>query len=786
MLNPPDRPTLRKMIAAVLPLDSDFHALCIDRFPETNRRIGSGMNRDEKVNLLLEVENPEEIVRALQAQDPARYAKHIQSIGLPLRAVETRMASQPLSPSKPVTHSGGPTMTSTNGGQEPGGLPTLAAIRADVVIVTALKEEYDEARKVDDGAVDDWTEDPELIDREVAFRTYQTASGQPLRVALTWATRMRATTAADTAGRLLDKLGAKCVAMCGVCAGRRGRVQPGDVIIGDLLYTYDAGSTQIEYDEDGTKHERFQSDPDPVPLNDAWRHRAQAFKPPSNATWILNRPATLAAQGDWILSRLHASDDPQTHAESKQRCPAWKEALHRLQELGYVTISKQAKVSLRREGKAYISRVLLEHRGTLPEPPPWKLHIAPIATGGNVMRDPKLFERLSSSMRKVLGVEMEAAAIASVAHARSLPWLVMKGVMDHADHDKDDLLKSFAARASAECLILFLRQNPPGGRPRAAGPGTVAGSTVTTIPKGSGAASAPQASTAPSAPGPRGAKPVSSEELAELKKKLEAVLRRHDPLVKALGKYASPAKAGCDPVKAIAAALTSLSARDVVSDLNTLTQQDAGLQSAVRELLVHVLPLAVDWQEMVAHAEAAKRPDALELPLRTMTLAEVINARLDNRSCLFAPGDGDLQGVAHVPLPSVVDAPFFDLDGQGMADALTSNLWQAEQTSGTPLPGQGAWGQLKKSAANPREFGAAVETEINKPNRKLNRYLLFMDAKLVEAGMDEADLDASWSITHHALKQTLPGLRLVRLKGRDAEWKQEYGLVSDIRDLHNP
>ena len=149
----------------------------------------------------------------------------------------------------------------------------------------------------------------------VAFRTYKASNG-PLRNTLTWASRMRLKTAADTAGRLLDRRSAQCVAMCGVCAGRRGKVQPGDVIVGDLLYTYDAGSVQVEYDPDGTKHERFQADPDPVPLNETWRHRAQAFKPPVNSAWILARPATLAAQGDWILARLPGGEDPMTHRES--------------------------------------------------------------------------------------------------------------------------------------------------------------------------------------------------------------------------------------------------------------------------------------------------------------------------------------------------------------------------------------------------------------------------------------------------------------------------------------
>jgi hypothetical protein len=37
----------------------------------------------------------------------------------------------------------------------------------------------------------------------------------------------------------------------------------------------------------------------------------------------------------------------------------------------------------------------------------------------------------------------------------------MKGVMDHADPDKSDNFKKFAARASAECLIAFVRAHLP-------------------------------------------------------------------------------------------------------------------------------------------------------------------------------------------------------------------------------------------------------------------------------------------------------------------------------------
>ncbi len=273
---------------------------------------------------------------------------------------------------------------------------------------------------------------------------------------------------------------------------------------------------------------------------------------------------------------------------------------------------------------------------------------------------------------------------------------------------------------------------------------------------------------------------------AELKQKLEEVLRESPALVKALHGYLSPAGAERDPVKAIANGLTLRHARDVVKDLSELTQQDPTLRGAVVKLLGHVLPLAVDWDDLLAQAEAQKvKPDVLELPLRTMTLAEVINARLDGRSCQLVAGGYDMQGVAHVPLPSVAYAPMFDAEGQGLAQAVLSNLWQEQQTSHTLLPDREEWQQIGKSTTTKEEFFTAAKTEINKRGRKLNRYLLFMDAKLATAGIDNQSLDEWWNITHHALQQTLPGLRLVRLKGRGAEFEKECELISDIRGLHN-
>ncbi len=93
---------------------------------------------------------------------------------------------------------------------------------------------------------------------------------------------------------------------------------------------------------------------------------------------------------------------------------------------------------------------------------PFKVHVAPMGSGSQVVEDEQIWNFISEHMRKTLGLEMEAAALGAVAHAqrdKKLDALVMKGVMDFANHGRDDHFKEFAARASAECLIAFLRDH---------------------------------------------------------------------------------------------------------------------------------------------------------------------------------------------------------------------------------------------------------------------------------------------------------------------------------------
>ena len=87
-----------------------------------------------------------------------------------------------------------------------------------------------------------------------------------------------------------------------------------------------------------------------------------------------------------------------------------------------------------------------------------------MGTGTRVIEDEKVWSFVTQAMRKTLGLEMESAALGEVAHRQrqyKLDAVVMKGVMDYADHGRDDHFKEYAARAAAECLLWFLREHVP-------------------------------------------------------------------------------------------------------------------------------------------------------------------------------------------------------------------------------------------------------------------------------------------------------------------------------------
>src|SRR4051812_15791269 len=117
--------------------------------------------------------------------------------------------------------------------------------QADVIILTALKEEYDAVLQVHTGACpgSDW-ETTDSAGQEVSFRSFQGTQGRQLRVAVIQAPEKGGVAAVGAVAPLVKTYAPQCLAMCGVCAGRQGAVELGDVIVADLLWDYDIGKLE--------------------------------------------------------------------------------------------------------------------------------------------------------------------------------------------------------------------------------------------------------------------------------------------------------------------------------------------------------------------------------------------------------------------------------------------------------------------------------------------------------------------------------------------------------------
>ena len=319
----------------------------------------------------------------------------------------------------------------------------------DVVIITALKEELDALLEVTTGILEPWHDGPE---GDVRYHL-ATLEGQrgPVRVAAMRLTQMGGVATAMAATRLTDLLTPGCLAMCGVCAGHPEKTDLGDVVIADRVFHHDQGKL---------KAGGLEADLWVYSLNARWLHAAQDLVGPAEGFHGYVTSEDEAGQR-WFIEQLLAGRDPMRSAALRRHVPdARREAiLESLRgKLGYVSFQGGA-FSLTEAGRI-AGQEQRAFRATLVTERPYHVHVGPIGSGNAVVADGGIWDRLAEDqgMRKALAVEMEAASVGQLAHERSLPFVVVKGVMDHADQGKDDRFKGFAARVSAEVLLELLRR----------------------------------------------------------------------------------------------------------------------------------------------------------------------------------------------------------------------------------------------------------------------------------------------------------------------------------------
>lgn len=324
----------------------------------------------------------------------------------------------------------------------------MAVDHIDVLVLTALREELDALLQVTAAVRGGWTPtrgDPPLHVAVLEGR------GGPIRVAAARLTKMGGVATASRAARLIEVVKPRCIAMCGVCAGHPEDTDLGDVVIAERLFQQDEGKS---------RHDGFQRDLWVDALRDDWLHVAQDMAGPGTALDLYAAPAGDAWKW-WFLERLAAGRDPLRSNAFRRYFPDdhREEYLQSLRRERLVKLQGRI-FALTNAGKTAAEERRVLH-GTLVIAHPFHIHVGPMGSGNAVEADGAIWGGMAAGgMRKVLAVEMEAAAIGRVAYENRLPFAIVKGVMDHADSHKSDRFKEFAARAAAEVLCKLLREVP--------------------------------------------------------------------------------------------------------------------------------------------------------------------------------------------------------------------------------------------------------------------------------------------------------------------------------------
>ena len=341
--------------------------------------------------------------------------------------------------------------------------PKASDLPVDILILTAADGEDDAVRAVDDGAVDDWTDKP-AIDHAfpVWRRTYRADNGRLLHVALSRAGQMGGDAAAAAASGLVKLLKPRCLAMCGVCAGRPQWTNLGDVIIADQVYRYDAGEVIAQ-----SGVSQFKPDITTYQLHPTWKQPAQNYDVSRHRQVLDNRPRLRDDQQLWILNELLEKRDPRQSSVRSQLCPDWSAVLKELWDLGDVV---RDDLQLTEQGRQRILVWRLQHPDGPPPSDLPKVHVFPLGTGNHLQRDDGIFDRLGSSGKRLIhGLDMEASAVGLVGFEEQVPYtIIAKGVMDFAEPGRSYQYRGYAARAAAEILLGFLRQQLDGDRKTAA------------------------------------------------------------------------------------------------------------------------------------------------------------------------------------------------------------------------------------------------------------------------------------------------------------------------------
>ncbi len=73
------RTNIRRLLSSVLRSDAEFEAFCLDYFPLTGKQFSAGMDRQQKINLLLQNTESDVLLAVLKKNFPREINEHLNA-----------------------------------------------------------------------------------------------------------------------------------------------------------------------------------------------------------------------------------------------------------------------------------------------------------------------------------------------------------------------------------------------------------------------------------------------------------------------------------------------------------------------------------------------------------------------------------------------------------------------------------------------------------------------------------------------------------------------------------
>lgn len=290
---------------------------------------------------------------------------------------------------------------------------------------------------------------------EYRHAVIQNNKGEPLSIQVSWLPRYGPMEAGLHLTSLLEEFKPRFVAMIGICAGDRRKVKLGDIIVAERTFSYDIG--KFVRDESGRRqflHDAVTWQTDPsllqfVRMFDGWK--------PAIASLL--RPYSKRQQRDWLLSKLLEEATPRIDTiplqELQQYAPDWRRIVYELQAGPDPYLTRDG--TLRDISRVYELRYG-EEVFPYKDPVLPSIHIAPMASGSAVRSD-NPFADVQIPVRGTVAIDMEGAAFyRTIADFPAIRFLLVKGVGDYADNDKDDSYHEYASSAAAAYTLCFIKE----------------------------------------------------------------------------------------------------------------------------------------------------------------------------------------------------------------------------------------------------------------------------------------------------------------------------------------